>query len=114
MKMTGRQRTSLLAALVVLTLLLWRARPARVSLAHVTAVAPGSSPLAHVSLVYGGGLRPASVIVEVIGDEHVLGSTTVAGERQLLEIALAGDATSYRVAVTTAHRWPWGVMTRTV
>jgi hypothetical protein len=104
---------AVLAALALLALLAWRARPARVISARVTSLAPGALPLAHVALAYGGGVRPASVVVDVLGAGDVaLGSATVEGHRLLLEIPASSDSGAYRVRVTTAHRMAWGVLLR--
>lgn len=105
----------MLIALGVLALLAWRLRPAQVRAAQVTAVTPGAPPLAHVSLSYGGGARPTSAIVDVLGAQReALGSVTVDGHRALLEIPLHRESASYHVQVTTAHRMPWGSVIRTV
>jgi hypothetical protein len=111
--MTGRQLASLIVALGSVALLLWRSRPAPVRAARVTAVGGERPRVAHVSLEYGGGLRPASAIVEVLGGGRVLGSATVPGDRQLLEIPIGADADTYQVTVTAAYRRPWGTLTRT-
>lgn len=111
--MTNRagRATATIAVLMMLALFVWRARPARIVSARVTSLVPGAVPVAHVSLAYGGGSSPDSVIVDVLGDgDAPLGSVTVDGRRMLLEVPLAGAGESYRVAVTAAHRVPWGTL----
>lgn len=101
---------ALLITAAALSFLAWRARPARIVDARVTATAPGEPPTAHISLTYGRGLPPASVIIDVSdGDGATLGSVTAPGGRMLLELPLSRAADSYRVAATAYHRLPWGV-----
>lgn len=101
---------ALLVTAAVLGLLAWRARPARIVDARVTATAPGAPPIAHVSLTYGRGLPPAAVIVDVSDEAGaVLGSATVPGGRMLLELPVMRTARGYHVAATAYHRLPWGV-----
>jgi hypothetical protein len=101
---------ALVFAAVVVGLLVWRLRPARVVYAAVTALDCGSPPVARVSLDYRGGRPAATMIVDVLDEDGVvLGSLTTVGGRRLLEVPLHGTASAYRVAVAAYHRQPWAV-----
>jgi hypothetical protein len=81
------------------------ARPARLTMASVTAVTPGAPPTASVVLNYTIGAMPARVIVDVAGDGGDGGSATVDGAQQLLEVPLTGiPSRNYRVTVTASYR----------
>jgi hypothetical protein len=79
-------------------------RPARLLAARVTAITPGSPPLANIALAYGPGLAPASVIVDVLDRAGNGGSATVDGAQLFLELplssALSGDP---RITTTATY-----------
>src|SRR5262245_10163886 len=76
-------------------------RPARLLAAKVTAITPGSPPVANVMLAYGPGLAPASVIVDVLERDGNGGSATIDGTQLFLEIPLSGAlSSSYSVTAT--------------
>jgi hypothetical protein len=95
---------------LVVGLLAWRARSARVVSGAVTSLDAGTPPLARVSLGYGGGRPAATMIVDVLDEKGTaLGSITTVGGRRLLEIPLHRTAQAYRIAVTAYHRQLSGV-----
>lgn len=76
-------------------------RPAKVRNAKVTTVSPGNSPIASVALMYGAGVRPTSLIVDIFlqnGD----GSATIGGDQLFVDIPLIGSSNMHRYLVTTA------------
>jgi hypothetical protein len=77
-------------------------RPARLLGARVTAVTPGSPPVASVALAYGPGLAPSSVIVDVLDSDGNGGSATIGGAQLFLEIPLSGALRSRRRVTATA------------
>jgi hypothetical protein len=84
---------------------LWRMRPARIHSARITDITPGAPPFAHITLAYGQGARPISVIVDVCGQNSEGGSAMLAGERQYVEIPLHGAVDGrYSLVVTATYR----------
>jgi hypothetical protein len=77
-------------------------RPARMLVARVTAITPGSPPVASVALAYSSGLAPASVIVDVLDGLGAGGSATVAGTQLFLEVPLIGALSGDLHVTTTA------------
>jgi hypothetical protein len=77
-------------------------RPARLIVARVTAITPGSPPLASIALAYGPGLAPASLIVDVLDRGGNGGSATIAGAQLFLELPLSGPLTTDHRITTTA------------
>ncbi len=86
-------------------LLAYVVRPARLRSASVTAVAPGTPPVASIALRYDHGLPPISVIVDVQGRSGNGGSTTIDGLQRFVEIPIAGPPdNSYRVTATATYQ----------
>jgi hypothetical protein len=80
-------------------------RPARLTLARVTAVTPGAPPTASVALTYSLGAMPARVIVDVANDAGDGGSATVDGEQLFLDVPLIGAPShNYHVTATISYR----------
>jgi hypothetical protein len=93
MRQTDNLRPLALGALAATVLgLLWRARPAPIASARVTAVTPGSPPVAHVALSYAPGARPVSVIIDVAG-QGCAGSATLDGLTLYADLPLVGQLT---------------------
>jgi hypothetical protein len=94
------------AALGILTgVLAYFTRPARLRSASVTAVAPGTPPVASVALRYGHGLPPISVIVDIQGRGGNGGSATIDGLQRFVEIPIAGPPDdSYHVTATATYQ----------
>jgi hypothetical protein len=79
--------------------------PARLALARVTAITPGTPPRASVALTYSTGAMPARVIVDIVDDAGGGGSATVEGDQLFLEVPLIGlPSRDYRVTVTATYR----------
>ena len=80
-------------------------RPARLRAARVTAVAGERAPVAGVTLAYGQGVAPLSVIVDVRSGAGGAGSATIGGRQQFVEVPIAGPTGGgYVVTATTSYR----------
>jgi hypothetical protein len=80
-------------------------RPARLLAARVTAVAGDNPPIASVALVYGHGVQPASVILDIVGASGHVGSVTISGGRLFAQVPISGAAgETYRTRATTMYR----------
>ncbi len=99
--MTRIQRMAIAGILGMLFWLGWRARPVGIQYARVTAVSPGSPPVAHVAVSYAAGARPVSTIVHVQSADCT-GSATIAGITMYVDIPLIGIPSSPLVVDTTA------------
>jgi hypothetical protein len=66
-------------------------RPARLQSAQLSAVSSGKPRLAYVSLQYGLGLLPTSVVLEVRDSAERGGCVTIAGEQLFVEIPVSED-----------------------
>lgn len=87
------------------------ARPARLVSARLSALTPGAPPTANITLVYGSGALPVSVIVDVYDRNGGGGSATIPGAQLFVEIPISGNlAGDYRLTVTATYRLmgrPW-------
>ena len=59
-------------------------------------------PSIRVTLRYGSGTRPCSVIVDVLAENGVSGSLTVDGEEEVLEVPLSAPLVGPYTLTTTA------------
>src|SRR5262249_27099040 len=80
-------------------------RPARLRTARVTAVAGQRAPVAGVTLAYGQGVAPLSVIVDGRSRAGAAGSATIDGRQQFVEVPIAGRTDGgYVVTATVSYR----------
>jgi hypothetical protein len=98
------RRATVLALIAALVGLAVRLRPAPVRLARVTSVQPGPPATASLTLVYGGGAMPHSLVLDVFGASGA-GSAAVEGGPHFVEVVLEQPLLApYRVRVTAAYR----------
>jgi hypothetical protein len=80
-------------------------RPARLEAARVTGVQSSDPPVANVSVRYGSGTPPESVIVDLYSNAGAAGSATIDGRQQTVEVPIAGaPGHIYRVTTTASYR----------
>lgn len=96
--------------LVFLGGLALQTRPARLRSARVTAVTPGTPPIASVALTYGSGTAPVSVIVDVRGRDGNGGSATIDGQQRFVELPLVRAPQSGYAVVATAFYRVFGML----
>lgn len=91
-------------ALVMFGVAVRRGRPAPLERVHVVAVMPGSPPVARLTLKYGTGMRPQSVILDVEGARGS-GSATIGGSQEIVDVPIVGELDGpARITVTAGYR----------
>ncbi|HEU5014233.1 MAG TPA: hypothetical protein VFT66_17045 [Roseiflexaceae bacterium] len=91
-------------ALALLGAAVWRGRPAPMLRVHMVARMPGSPPVARLTLKYGTGARPQSVILDVEGPDGA-GSATIGGSQEFVDVPIIGELNSQpRITATAAYR----------
>ena len=99
-----RTRLFWLGVLALLGVTVWRGRPAPLQRVHIVAVMPGSPPIARLTLKYGAGMRPQSIILDVEGPKGS-GSATVDGCQEIVDVLIAGELDGRaRVTATAGYR----------
>ncbi len=82
----------------------WRGRPAPLLRVHMVACMPGSPPTARLTLKYGMGVRPQSVILDVEGPRGS-GSATIGGSQEFVDVPIIGELDNQpRITATAAYR----------
>jgi hypothetical protein len=93
-----------LGGAVLLGVAVWRGRPAPMLRVHMVARMPGSPPVARLTLKYGTGARPQSVILDVEGPDGA-GSATIGGSQEFVDVPIIGELDSQpRITATAAYR----------
>jgi hypothetical protein len=83
---------------------IWRERPARLLIARVTAVSPGTPWVAHVMLNYQPGALPISTVVS-LESATARGSITVGGLTRYADVLIDGEPTTpFIVHTLVVHR----------
>lgn len=91
-------------ALALLGMAVRRGRPAPLQRVHIVAVMPGSPPIARLTLKYGAGARPQSVILDVEGPRGA-GSATIEGRQEVVDVPIVGEPGSQpHITATAAYR----------
>ena len=88
-----------------------QSRPAQLIDARVTAITPGSTTIAHLALIYGPGMRPISIIIDVTGADCT-GSITLDGVTLYADIPLIGTANGPLRVATTITQQRYGIVSR--
>jgi hypothetical protein len=78
------------------------ARPARLATLRVSAITPGSPPIAHVALTYQPGSRPVSLIIDIT-NARGSGSITLNGQVLYCAVPLSTIRTEQQFIATTAY-----------
>jgi hypothetical protein len=78
------------------------ARPARLATLRVSAITPGSPPIAHVALTYQPGTRPVSLIIDITNHSGS-GSITLSGQTFYCAVPLSTIHTEQQQIATTAY-----------
>jgi hypothetical protein len=78
------------------------ARPARLATLRVSAITPGSPPIAHVALTYQPGTRPSSLVIDITNDSGS-GSITMNGQTLYCAVPLSTIRTEQQLIATTAY-----------
>ena len=96
------------AALVLVGSLSYRMRRATLRKAVVTRVS-GTPAVARISLYYGSGIRPWSVIIDLLTQNGVSGSVTCDGDTTATEVPLSQPFDGAYTLTTTATYRSFGV-----
>lgn len=64
-------------------------RPSQLLSAKVTSISSGSPPVANVALLYGAGLPPVNVILDIHNESGTMGSATIDGQQLFVDVPLS-------------------------